>query len=140
MKRKHTLLYLSFILIGLALAITAAVLPGDGRQSELLSCFGSVLFVIGAIKLVRLYRISRNPEKMRDYEISRKDERVHFIAARAQQWTLWLSIYTELAFGLALSYLPQNELLQHVGTGICLFICVQMITYTILYYVFNRRY
>ena len=140
MKRKHTLLYLSFLLIGLLLIVIAAVVPGEERQIKLLSCFGSVLLTIGLVKLVRLYRIARNPERLRDYEISNKDERLKFIAARAQQWTFAFSVYVELAIGLALSYIPRSELLQHVGTGICLFLCVQMIAYLIFYHVCSRRY
>lgn len=135
---KNKILYISYLVIGALLCIASFVAPQNERQLGQLSTLGLIFLVMGAARLLRLSRISRDPERMRAYEIARNDERAHYIARRAQQWTLWISIYAQLAVGLVLNYAAQTEVYQQVGQIICMFVCAELVFYTVLYYILNK--
>ena len=46
---------------------------------------GCGLFVCGAVRLLRVYRLSRDPEKAADYDAMLKDERTMYVANKARR-------------------------------------------------------
>ena len=49
-------------------------LLGDAHMGDFYSGLGCGLFVCGAVRLLRVYRLSRDPEKAADYDAMLKDE------------------------------------------------------------------
>ena len=133
-------IYLTMILVGAALIVTSFILP-DGRQPySSLAALGTMFLVIGLVRLIRIHRILGNPERRRQYEISRQDERNKFIMHRAAVWTLWISVYAELAAEIGLFYLSDDPVLNNVGFGLAMVICAQMVLYMVLSFVIGKRY
>ena len=55
-------------------------LLGDAHMGDFYSGLGCGLFVCGAVRLLRVYRLSRDPEKAADYDAMLKDERTMYVA------------------------------------------------------------
>lgn len=62
-------------------------LLGDAHMGDFYSGLGCGLFVCGAVRLLRVYRLSRDPEKAADYDAMLKDERTMYVANKARSMT-----------------------------------------------------
>ena len=75
-------------------------LLGDAHMGDFYSGLGCGLFVCGAVRLLRVYRLSRDPEKAADYDAMLKDERTIYVANKARSMTFFICVYAQLAAGL----------------------------------------
>ena len=66
-------------------------------MGDFYSGLGCGLFVCGAVRLLRVYRLSRDPEKAADYDASLKDERTAYVANKARSMAFFICIYVQLA-------------------------------------------
>ena len=124
--------------VGVALWITALVPDWDNwYYSSLLSGMASALFVIGVMRLVRVRRWEKDPEKAADYEAALKDERTAYVTNKARSVTFFVSIYTELAAGLISIFAFHETLL---GKVLMFLVCFQCLLFTVLFRVYNKRY
>ncbi len=131
----RTRYYGILIVIGVVLIIINILFP----QYQL-SAVGAAFAAVGLCRLIRQHRISSDPERSKQAELAAQDERNRFIAARAQQWTFFCSIYVELLIGIVLSYFVSDPVWNQAGQALCWLLCAQLIFYVILYYVLQRRY
>ena len=69
-------------------------LLGDAHMGDFYSGLGCGLFVCGAVRLLRVYRLSRDPEKAADYDAMLKDERTMYVANKARSMT-FSSVFTQ---------------------------------------------
>lgn len=130
-------LSVSFVIIGLIIGAVFAVWGDDGYSGGLLCGMGSSLTVIGIVRLVRLFRLEKDPEKAADYEAAGKDERVIYIANKARAMTFAISIYVQLAVGLIAQFAFGEKLLCSV---MCYTVCFQCLLFVILYRIYQRKY
>ena len=96
-QKKFGILWLS---IGAALFL-AGLLLGETEYGSYISGFGGALMGVGAARLLRVRRLSRDPEKAADYEASLRDERTAYVANKARSMAFFISIYVQLAAGTA---------------------------------------
>lgn len=82
-QKKFGILWLS---IGAALFL-AGLLLGETGYSSYISGFGGALMGVGAARLLRVRRLSRDPEKAADYDASLTDERTVYISNKARSMT-----------------------------------------------------
>lgn len=135
--KKQRTLAISFLVIGLLISLVFAFTGGDDYNSGLLCGMGSSLTVVGIIRLIRLHRISRDPEKAADYEAAQKDERVLFIANKARAVVFIVSIYAQLAVGLIAQLVFDQRLL---GMVMCYFTCLQCLLFVAMYHYYSKKY
>ena len=124
------------IAIGL---VTFAVgfLLGDEHMGDFYNGLGCGIFACGAVRLLRVHRLSRDPEKAADYEAMLKDERTVYIANKARSMTFFICIYAELAAGLlALLVFDQPV----IGQVLCLVTCAQSLIFCGTYWYYNKKY
>lgn len=95
-QKKFGILWLS---IGAALFL-AGLLLGETGYSSYISGFGGALMGVGAARLLRVRRLSRDPEKAADYDASLKDERTAYVANKARSMTFFICVYVQLAAAL----------------------------------------
>ena len=124
--------------VGVALWIAALVPEWEndyysGMTSGMAGCF----LVIGVVRLVRVRRWQKDPEKAADYEAALKDERTAYVSNKARSMTFVVSIYVQLAVGLLSMYVFDQMLL---GQVLCYLTCFQCLLFTILFRVYNKRY
>ena len=132
-QKKFGILWLS---IGAALFL-AGLLLGETEYGSYISGFGGALMGVGAARLLRVYRLSRDPEKAADYDASLKDERTAYVANKARSMTFFICVYVQLAAAL-LAILVFDQVL--VGQVLCGLTCLQSLLYTVFYWHYNNVY
>ena len=106
-------------------------------MGDFYSGLGCGLFVCGAVRLLRVYRLSRDPEKAADYDAMLKDERTVYVANKARSVTFFICVYAQLAAGLlALLVFDQPV----IGQVLCLVTCAQCLIFSGTYWYYNRKY
>lgn len=74
------------LLIAIGLVMFAVgFLLSDAHMDDFYNGLGCGLFVCGAVRLLRVYRLSRDPEKAADYDAMLKDERTVYVANKSAQ-------------------------------------------------------
>ena len=132
-QKKFGILWLS---IGAALFL-AGLLLGETEYGSYISGFGGALMGVGAARLLRVRRLSRDPEKAGDYDASLKDERTAYVANKARSMAFFISIYVQLAAGLLAILVFDRPL---VGQVLCGLTCLQGLLYTVFYWHYNNVY
>lgn len=132
-QKKFGILWLS---IGVALFL-AGLLLGETEYGSYISGFGGGLMGVGAARLLRVRRLSRDPEKAADYEASLRDERTAYVANKARSMAFFISIYVQLAAGLLAILVFDRPL---VGQVLCGLTCLQSLLYTVFYWHYDKVY
>lgn len=132
-QKKFGILWLS---IGAALFL-AGLLLGETGYSSYISGFGGALMGVGAARLLRVRRLSRDPEKAADYDASLTDERTVYISNKARSMTFFICVFVQVAASM-LAILVFNQPL--VGQVLCGLTCLQSLLYTVFYWHYNNVY
>ena len=132
-QKKFGILWLS---IGAALFL-AGLLLGETEYGGYIGGFGGGLMAVGAVRLLRVYRLSRDPEKAADYDASLKDERTAYVANKARSMTFFICVYVQLAAALLAILVFEQTLVGQVLLGLT---CLQSLLYTVFYWHYNNVY
>ena len=132
-QKKIGILWLS---IGAALFLAGLLLGGTGYGGYI-GGFGGGLTAVGLVRLLRVYRLSRDPEKAADYDASLKDERTAYVANKARSMTFFLCVYIQLAAALLAILVFDQQLVGQVLLGLT---CLQSLLYSVLYWHYNNVY
>lgn len=128
-------LYTSVIytIIGIILIVLSALGP---LQNEILSSFGAVCSVLGAVKIVRYFRITKNENLLRACETAETDERNIMIMTKARSIS-----FTAFMLLAAISVIVLLLLNQQLAAEIIAFTnCGLLITYRICYFILSKKY
>ena len=127
-----------WLIVGVALWAAALVPEWENAYySGLASGMAGCFFVIGVVRLVRVRRWEKDPEKAADYEAALRDERTAYVSNKARSVTFFVSIYAELAAGLISIFAFHETLL---GKVLMFLVCFQCLLFTVLFRVYNKRY
>ena len=132
-QKKFGILWLS---IGAALFL-AGLLLGETGYSSYISGFGGALMGVGAARLLRVRRLSRDPEKAADYDAMLKDERTVYVANKARSVTFFICVYAQLAAGLLALLVFKQPI---IGQVLCLVTCAQSLIFCGTYWYYNKKY
>lgn len=132
-QKKFGILWLS---IGAALFL-AGLLLGETGYSSYISGFGGALMGVGAARLLRVRRLSRDPEKAADYDASLTDERTVYISNKARSMTFFICVFVQVAASM-LAILVFDQVL--VGQVLCGLTCLQELLYTVFYWHYDKVY
>ncbi len=132
-QKKFGILWLS---IGAALFL-AGLLLGETEYGSYISGFGGALMGVGAARLLRVRRLSRDPEKAADYDASLTDERTVYISNKARSMTFFICVFVQVAASM-LAILVFDQVL--VGQVLCGLTCLQGLLYTVFYWHYNNVY
>lgn len=127
---------LLIMLTGAAVIIVSIFVKVNAFNDGLLSGAGTALFVLGLARIIKMYRIEKDPDRAADYEASFKDERTAAIAGKAGKYALFISVYIEIAAGFTASIAFENEVLCQ---ALCYAGCFSCILYTIMFVIFNKK-
>ena len=132
-QKKFGILWLS---IGAALFL-AGLLLGETGYSSYISGFGGALMGVGAARLLRVRRLSRDPEKAADYDASLTDERTVYISNKARSMTFFICVFVQVAASM-LAILVFDQV--RVGQVLCGLTCLQGLLYTVFYWHYDKVY
>lgn len=134
-QKKCGLLWLG---IGAALFLAGLALQArDTASAGYVSGFGGGLVGVSIARLLRVRRLSRDPERAADYDASLTDERTVYISNKARSMTFFICVFVQLAASM-LAILVFDQVL--VGQVLCGLTCLQGLLYTILYWHYGRKY
>ena len=132
-QKKFGILWLS---IGAALFL-AGLLLGETEYGSYISGFGGGLTAVGLARLLRVRRLSRDPEKAADYDASLTDERTVYISNKARSMTFFICVFVQVAASM-LAILVFDQVL--VGQVLCGLTCLQGLLYTVFYWHYDKVY
>ena len=134
--REQKKLGILYLVLGVILFLIG-LLTDVSEKTNWLSSFGSAFAVVGAVRLLRVYRLTRDPDKAADYDASLKDEPTAYVANKARALALYICIYVQFAAALAAILIFKQTL---VGQVLCALTCVQSLVYTGCFWYYNRKY
>ena len=123
----------------IALIIAGLALIGLGFAEivdEFWSGMGSALLVIGAIRLLRFYRLKKNDGYREKMETAVTDERNQFIRMKAWSWAGYLFIMVSAIATIIFRILGQDLLSQFASYAVCL----MLVLYWVSYFVLKKKY
>ena len=120
-------LMIGSILIGLSFA---------GVVDEYWNGMGMGLAVVGAINLIRYYRLNKNDVYREKIELEASDERNHFIRNKAFAWAGYYFVLIAAVCTIVFKIIGQELLSQAAAYAVCLL----MILYWICYHILKRKY
>ena len=132
-QKKFGILWLS---IGAALFL-AGLLLGETEYGSYISGFGGGLTAVGLVRLLRVRRLSRDPEKAADYDAMLKDERTMYVANKARSVAFFICVYAQLAAGLLALLVFKQPI---IGQVLCLVTCAQSLIFCGTYWYYNKKY
>ena len=133
MKNNRKILsYGTYILLGVILWILGMAEIVD----EFWSGMGSAFVLVGALRLVRMYRY-RNDENFREkMEIETTDERKCFIRNKAWAWSGYLFILIAACAVIILKIMGLEVLSMAASIAVCL----MLVLYYVSYFILNKKY
>ena len=120
-------LIIGSILIGLSFA---------GVVDEFWNGMGMGLAVVGAINLIRYYRLNKNDVYREKIELEASDERNHFIRNKAFAWAGYYFVLIAAVCTIVFKIIGQELLSQAAAYAVCLMLILYWISYMIL----KRKY
>ena len=120
-------LMIGSILIGLSFA---------GVVDDYWNGMGMGLAVVGAINLIRYYRLNKNDVYREKIELEASDERNHFIRNKAFAWAGYYFILIAAVGTIVFKIIGQELLSQAAAYAVCLMLILYWISYMIL----KRKY
>jgi Na+/H+ antiporter NhaD/arsenite permease-like protein len=97
---------------------------------------GMAFAVVGAVNLLRTYRLNKNADYRERKELEMSDERNHFIRNKAWAWAGYYFIMIAGAGTIVFKIIGQDLLSQAAAYAVCLI----MILYWISYMLLKRKY
>ena len=97
---------------------------------------GSALFLMGVLRLVQMYRFSKNEDYREKVEIEIADERNRFLRNKAWAWAGYLFILISASAVIALKVTGQELLSMAASFALCL----MLVLYWVSFMVLKRKY
>ena len=123
----------------IALLVAGLALIGLGAAEivdEFWSGMGSALLVVGALRLLRYYRLKKNDAYREKMETAVTDERNQFIRMKAWSWAGYLFIMVTAVATIIFRILGQELLSQVASYSVCL----MLVLYWISFFVLKKKY
>ena len=128
LNKKYLVTYIIYLAIG-------AVLIGlgfAGIVDEFWSGMGSALLIVGALRLLRMYRLRSNTDYRERVETEATDERNRFIRNKAWAWSAYIYMLTAAAATIILRVMGLDMWSLAASYSVCFMLVVFWISYWIL--------
>ena len=132
MKKKDIIFGAIWLLLGLVLTALSCLETLDGFWSGM----GSALVVIGIVRLLRGYRLSKSETYREAREVAETDERFHFIRNKAWAWAGYLFIIICALSTIVFRLLGQDLLCIASGGAVCL----MLVLFWVSFFVLKKKY
>lgn len=127
-------LYLILFLAGILLAAGSYLL--SDHEASGLAGMGVGMSVISGLKCIQMWRISRDPEKIRKFEYMQHEERHQFIAQKSGSWAFYLTMIGLLVSSLLVRIWGTEAVANALGyAGIA-----SLGLYWLIWFINSRRY
>ena len=128
MTNKRLALYIFYVVLGAALIGLGCVEIIDSFWSGM----GSGLLVVGALRLLRMYRFRNNESYRERVEVETTDERNRFIRNKAWSWAGYLFILIAAVSVIVLQIAGLREYSQAASYAVCLMLILYWGSFLVL--------
>ena len=125
MKKKDIIFGVIWLLSGIVLTVLSCFETLD----EFWSGMGSALLVIGVVRLLRGYRLSKSETYREAREVAETDERFHFIRNKAWAWAGYWYVLIGAVGTLVFRLVGMDELSVFCGFSICLILVLYWVSH-----------
>ena len=125
-----------FSVLWLIIGAVLVALSFAGIVDSFWNGMGSALLVVGALRLLRFFRLRKNASYREKVEIAETDERNHFLRSKAWAWAGFLFILVSACAVIALHLLGQELLSIAAACAMCLMLVLFWGSYLVL----RRKY
>ena len=132
MKKKDIILGTLWLVLGLVLSVLSCL----ETLEEFWSGMGSALLVIGIVRLVRGYRLSKSETYREKRAVAETDERFHFIRNKAWAWAGYLFVII-CAIGTIIFKLLGQDLLCMFLSGA---VCLMLVLFWVSFFILKKKY
>ncbi len=129
---KRVYLSITWVVIGAVLFSMAVA----GKVDSFWSGMGGALLAVGALQILKYYRLNKNEAYREKMEIEYNDERNQFIRNKAWAWSGYLFILIAAIACIVLKITGQ-EVLSMAASGA---VCLMLVLYWVSYYLLKRKY
>lgn len=129
---KRYLVYVFYIMIGAILLGLGFV----GIVDEFWNGMGFAFIIVGAIQLLRMYRLYKNEAYREKIEIEYNDERNHFLRNKAWAWAGYLFVMIMAVACIILRIMDQDVLSLAASGSVCL----MLVLFWGSFYILKRKY
>ncbi|MFA7017540.1 MAG: hypothetical protein WC239_00950 [Sphaerochaetaceae bacterium] len=105
-------------------------------ESSTFTGFAIGIIVVSIVKLIRFYRISKSPQKLKDYEIMQREERFIYISEKSGHFTLTIMWIGEFLTMFVLILIGKNM----IATILAIVAGIQALIYLGTQYYFSKKY
>lgn len=130
---KKKITYMVILFAAGAIMIGTALFKGG---DSMLMGMGVGLAIVSLLKAVQFIRLTRNSEKMKQYEIMQNEERLILIVTRSGYATFLITVAIEYIVMLVLLLTGQEAVASIVAEVAGL----QVFCYLIMYFLYNKKY
>ena len=130
--KKKMALSIFWMVLGAALIGCEAA----GLLSEVWSCMGGGLLVVGGLQVYRQMKYRRNEAYREKVDIAMQDERNRFIRGKAWAWAGYLFVIITAVGSIALRVVGREELANLAACGMALLVFLYWGSYMVL----SRKY
>ena len=128
MEKKRMWLSIVWLILGVVLLGLGVAEKVDAFWSGM----GGALMAIGAVRLLRYYRLNKNESYREKMEIEMSDERNHFLRNKAWAWAGYLFVLTLAVLSIVLRIFGQELLSQAAGFAVCFMLVLYWGSYMVL--------
>ena len=132
-KIKQQIIYLALFWVLGAIMLLSALLTD---MSEMMTGMGTAPVTVCTINLIKLWKISKNPEAVKQMDILQNEERLVFIANKAAKAALFLTIGLQYAAMLVAVFLRYDQ----VATLLGFLVCGQLLIYVFFSRYYSKKY
>ena len=132
MKKNDTIFAIIWLVLGLPLIGLSIADLVDSFWSGM----GSALVVIGACRLLRAHRLSKNEESREKMETFETDERFHVLRTKAWSWAGYLFVIIAGVSVIVFKILGMDAASQAASAAVCLL----LVLYWGAYFVLKKKY
>ncbi len=132
MKNRNLIIYILYLVIGLTLLGLGIANVVD----EFWSGMGSGLIFVSVLRLIRVYRLSKNEEYREKVETEISDERNRFIRSKAWAWAGYFFIIISAVAVIAFKVAGQELL----STASSVALCLMLVLYWVSFFILRKKY
>ncbi len=132
-KIKQQAIYLTVLLVLGIIMLLCAIFTD---MNERMTGMGIACVLVCTIDLLRLRKMSKNPDSIKQMEILQTEERLVFIANKAARATLHLSIALQYTALIVAVFLRHNEIASLLG----FLVCGQLLIYVGFSKYYSKKY
>lgn len=130
---KKMILFGIMALAGIALLVVNIFQSVDSSTT---TGFASGITAVSLANLIKFYRISKNPQLLKKYQIEQKEERFIAISEKSARFTLMLTLVVEFVVIFVLILLSQNK----IANIVSFVVGIQTLAYLFTYYYLCNKY